>query len=297
MIHAKCECGRVVKTKDQNAGRTVNCPDCGDPLTLPKPRRKRSSPQEPGAGQLPPRRRAQSAKSPAAVEKAKDRKKQKKSQPAELDEKTKKQLDGVTKAILAVSGVVAACILGGIGYWIFSASSGGGSGGPTTLPKEYVAFTSENVDFTCVYPKGWERTSGGGSGGKPQWARFKMNDIRIEIKQAISGSLVGDIAQTMNQGEDADPLAPVRTAHDFRCNQLKAGTDGYEEGPPEVVDTDGFGPALLSTFDMQVWFSKDSGYRASVLAPSCQYNVTLYCPEDQRSRFKAVVKKIIESMG
>lgn len=35
MINVKCACGRVIRAKDELAGKTVKCPECESPLRLP----------------------------------------------------------------------------------------------------------------------------------------------------------------------------------------------------------------------------------------------------------------------
>lgn len=298
MIQVECDCGRVIKTKDENAGRTVKCPECGDSLTLPSAGRRRPKPARssgPPRG-LPSRRTSKKSASVADLEKAKQRRKQKKLQPKELDAAGQKKLDNATKIIFAVSGVVGLAVFGGIGYWIFTAGSGA-SASSNALPEKYVEFKSDRVNFTCLRPDGWEWTAGGGDGGDPPWAKFKRDDsLRVEIRAAVSGTLVSSIAQSMG-GENPDPLEPVRVAHNFRREQLTAGTDGYSEGPPEVVQTAGFGPSLMSTYEETVYFSTEYGYRATVIGQQFQYNVKLVCDKDQLERFKPIIEKILESLG
>lgn len=298
MIQVECDCGRVVKTKDQNAGRTVPCPECGESLTLPSPRRGSRRPARPSGppGGLPSRRTKKKSASVAELEKQRDGRKKKKLQPKELDAAGQKSLDKATKIMFAISGVVGLAVVAGIGYWVFTGGSGS-SASSNALPKKYVDFKSDRVEFTCLRPDGWEWTAGGGDGGDPPWAKFKRDEsLRVEIRAAVSGTLIGSIAQSMS-GENPDPLEPVRVAHNFRREQLSAGTDGYSEGSPEVVQTAGFGPSLMSTFEMTVYFSTDYGYRATVLGQQFQYNVTLFCEKDQVERFKPVIEKILQSLG
>ena len=43
-IRAECEsCGKVINAKDDAAGRRIKCPECGDPISVPRGRRKKGA--------------------------------------------------------------------------------------------------------------------------------------------------------------------------------------------------------------------------------------------------------------
>ena len=44
LIRAECEsCGKVINAKDDAAGRRIKCPECGDPISVPRGRRKKGA--------------------------------------------------------------------------------------------------------------------------------------------------------------------------------------------------------------------------------------------------------------
>lgn len=48
-IELSCACGRALRLKDELAGKTVKCPGCGSPLTVPAAEPAAESPAEPAA--------------------------------------------------------------------------------------------------------------------------------------------------------------------------------------------------------------------------------------------------------
>ena len=56
MIQVECECGRVIKTKDENAGKKARCPDCSEVVQFPSPRKASSA--KPAATSSKPRRKS-----------------------------------------------------------------------------------------------------------------------------------------------------------------------------------------------------------------------------------------------
>lgn len=58
-IRAECEsCGKVINAKDDAAGRRIKCPECGDPISVPRGRRKK------GARKKAARRRPEESSDP-----------------------------------------------------------------------------------------------------------------------------------------------------------------------------------------------------------------------------------------
>lgn len=280
MIRTECDCGRVIKTADKNAGRRMNCPECGEPITLPRAKKRRETGGD--TARLPGRRKG-------VVKKKKKTKPESKAPVKSSDEP-----DKAMKYLMIFGGVVGVCLIGAM--IAFVVNSPGSSSTARKFPKEYEKFEYSAGGIYCQVPKGWEISRGGGSGGKPPYAKFKDDDVRIEIRAAVSGSAIADIGQALSGDDQPDPLNVVHQVHAFRKEQLSAGTDGYTEGEPEVVETAGMGPALIAKYEMQVMISTDYGYRATVLGQHYQFNVTLYCPKAEVERYKPVFVKVVSSM-
>lgn len=285
MIRTECACGREIRTKDSNAGKVVNCPECGEQLRLPG-RRPRQAPKQ--SASLPGRRGGRTKPRGDGADKDKPRPQQ-----AESGDGP----DKATKYLLIFGGVMGVAVIAGAIAWVVGAAEA--QEAAKELPKEFAVLNFEQGGFSCEYPKEWDMTYGGGTGGKPPYAKFKDEDtdVRVEIRAAVSGSIVSDMVGTHTpDGKEIDPIERLKAVHLFRQQQLDAGTDGYTESDLELVETKGLGPAMLAKYRMSVLISTDYGYRATVIGSAHQYNVTLFCDKGDEEHYKPLFVRIVKSM-
>ena len=76
-----------------------------------------------------------------------------------------------------------------------------GCGGGAEAPTGYANYNAKNGAFACDYPENWESDGGGKSN---HWAKFTSGSALVRIKTDITGSLMGDIAQSQNQSAGID---------------------------------------------------------------------------------------------
>lgn len=325
MIEVECECGRVIKTGDANAGKKARCPECGEVVQIPAPRNaggkspasaakgvatgsvktaKKRTPSEDeyqgddddfGDGEelpeLPRSKKKLTGKSSKAkggdVEESPKKKKKKEAADAELN-----------KNILIGTGVVfGLAFLGMIGYGI--ANMGSVASGPKMeVPKEYVSYSSPNGELTCEGPKGWELKTGGGSGGTPPFLTLEQGGVKIQFRSSPSGAAFQMIAQAGQQDEKEmrDEDKPVSQIHDKQKDRFVQEMSGYEEqGAPTMIKTAG-GEGRISAFTAsEGLLSKTFGYRCTLLGTNNQWIVMCKCSANDWKDYQAVFRKVIES--
>lgn len=189
MIEVECECGRVIKTKDENAGKKARCPDCGEVVQIPVPRKagskspaasavkstKKRPPSEDEydgededfdgeeeAEELPRSR----SKKPTGKRPAKG-----KAEPEEPVSKKKKKKKKGEDPDLNKNIIIGTCVvfgiafLGLVGYGI--SQLGSMAAAPAVeVPKDFVEVSTPNGELRCQAPKGWASKTGG-------WLRWR----------------------------------------------------------------------------------------------------------------------------
>ncbi len=330
MIEVECECGRVVKTKDENAGKKARCPECGDVIEIPTPRRA-SSKASPASGKGSAGSAVKSSKKRPVAEDEYDepddededfgsdeddaelpRSKLKKKSTAKRTKgegdaaesvaKKKKKKKGADDTELNKKIIIGTCIffglafLGLVGFLVMKLPSAA-SGPKIEVPKDYVDFSSTNGELKCLAPKGWETKTGGGSGGVPPFATFEQGNVKIQFRSSPSGASFQMIAQAggADEKELPDELKPVSKVHEIQKEKFLQEMSGYEEqGAPEMIKVAN-GEGRISAFTASEGFSKIFGYRVTLLGTSNQWIVTCKCSSSQWKDFQPVFRKVIES--
>lgn len=333
MIQVECDCGRVIKTNDENAGKKARCPECGEVVQLPAARKsatsksattgsrspakstKRRPPEddefddgameddedlgdeEEDEEEVPRSRSKKSTGKKSAKEKGDAEAGSKKTK------KKKKSKDDdaeLNKKIIIGTAVAAGLVVVGLAIFLIMKMPGGAAAAKVEVPKDFVAFSSPNGELSCQVPKDWASKSGGGTGGVPAYATFENGSVKIDFRSDRAGSAMstGVQAGSQNQQNLPDEEKPVSTMHEFQKKKFKEALSDYEEqGNPEMIKTAGFGEGRLSAFTATEGFSKVFGYRITLLGVNNQWNLVCKCPGNQWKDFQPVFRKIAESAG
>jgi hypothetical protein len=318
VIQVKCDCGRVIKTNDENAGKKAKCPECGVIVQLPDATRLRKpKPKEDDEFEDLPV--AEYSEDDDALPSA--RRKRKKVGSAtnrgELDEESssKKKKKGAKplaqspNKILIVGGIVGGVAILGIVVAVVmlvmspgKTSATAANEAPAAAPKlpELENFSTAQGELTCLAPKGWEVKSGGGTGGIPPFATFEKGDIKIQFRSSPSGTQIGTISQagTQNEEELPESMRPVSVVHAYQKEKFSLEVAGYEEkGEPKMFKLAGFGgEGRISTFTAtEGMLGQAYGYRATLLGTNNQWNVVCRCPAAKWKVCQPLFMKILES--
>lgn len=148
--------------------------------------------------------------------------------------------------------------------------------------------TPEN-EFGLDYPAGW-RTKSYGIHGKRE-VEIRGSGAKVEVKENITGSLVGDIAGAMGRGAVAedDERSPVAAAHEMRKPK---DLPSYQEGKAVTV-TSRFGKARRSEYTN----GSTRGYRATVLMHQTALDVFCECRAADWDILRPAFERMIESLG
>ncbi|MCI0379780.1 MAG: hypothetical protein L0215_19545 [Gemmataceae bacterium] len=164
------------------------------------------------------------------------------------------------------------------------------AGSPPVQPvTAWEKFSTEENEFGFEYPAGWN-TKHHGLTGKREVDVIGPSGATVNIKENLTGSLIGDIAGAATGGRPVpDELSPVGRTHDMR--QPK-DTVSYKEEPAVTVMTR-FGKARRSAY---VDGSK-RGYRATVLMHKTALDIFCECRESDWNTLRPAFDRLIESIG
>lgn len=342
MIQVNCECGRVIKAHDNNAGKRVKCPDCGEIVRLPgaasashkgdspRPRTKEEAASKSNTSKvrkakpsddddfedLPPaeyadddddelpsprrtRKKTGTAGNRGDSDDAKSSKKKKKGAKAGAQSNKTLLIAGGIAGGVAVLAIGITAVIFMSSKKSTSATAANEAAAPRPLP-ELENFSTEQRELTCLAPKGWEVSFGGGQGGVPVFATFEKGQIKIQYRSSPSGTQVGAIAQAGNQDPQDLPeeMRPVSVAHDYQKGKFAAEVSGYQEkGEPKMFKCAGFGgEGRLSIFTAKEGlYGQVFGYRATLLGVNNQWNVVCKCPAADWKVCQPLFLKILES--
>lgn len=330
MIQVECECGRVIKTNDANAGKKARCPECGEIVQIPAPRKSAGSKTPTvsdkgavtsavkSARKRPPVDEDEFAggdesfdgdddfELPAPKSKKASGKKSSKAS-AEADEpapkkKKKKKGGDSSDTDLNKNIIIGTCVffglafLGLIGYGI--ANMGSIAAAPAVeVPKEFADFSTTNGELKCQGPKGWPFKTGGGSGGVPPFLTIEQGSVKIQFRSSPSGSAMSTI-QNPN-GEDTQEMRdedkPVTKMHEFQKRKFLEEKSGYQEhGADEMIKTAN-SEGRLSTFTASEGFSTVHGYRVTLIGTNNQWNIVCQCSAGDWKAFQEIFRKVIAS--
>jgi hypothetical protein len=175
----------------------------------------------------------------------------------------------------------------GLAIWALVKLTGGAA--PAQPVTAWERFITEENEFGFDYPANWKVRSYGlhdkrevdvtGSGG-----------ALINVKENLTGSLVGDIANAANRGREVeDELLPVARVHELRRPQERRS---YQEEPAVTVTTK-FGKARRSAY-------KDGskrGYRVTVLMHQTALDVFCECRASDWETLQPAFDRVIASLG
>lgn len=318
MIQVKCECGRAIKTNDQNAGKKAKCPDCGVIVQLPDaPRLRKPKPSDDDEFEdlpvaeyseddddLPSARRERKKVGSSATRGELD-----KGGSSNKKKKGAKPRPQSPNQMLIVGGIVGGVVMLGIvvAVVMFITSPGRTSAtaaneAPAAAPvlPELENFSTAQGELTCLAPKGWAVKSGGGTGGVPPFALFEKGDIKIQFRSSPSGTQIGTISQAGAPDEEELPesMRPVSVVHEYQKEKFSLEVSGYQEkGEPKMFKLAGFGgEGRLSTFTAtEGMIGQAYGYRATLLGTNNQWNVVCRCPAAKWKACQPLFMKVLES--
>lgn len=269
MIQVECDCGRVIKTQDENAGKKARCPDCGEVVQIPAARKasatkftatkpagkspassaKRRPPEdefddgamdddadfgddEIGDDEEQEARLPKSKKAGAKSSGKKSSKVKGDDEPPAKKKKKKKADDGdLNKKILIGSGVAVGLVVLGLGIFLMTKLPSAGGGGKVEVPQNFVEFSSAQGEIRCQVPKDWQTKSGGGTGGVPPHASFESGSVKVTFRSSPSGASFQMMAQAGSQdpSEMPDELKPVSQVHEIQKRKFQDEMSGYQE--------------------------------------------------------------------
>src|SRR5262245_20178798 len=165
--------------------------------------------------------------------------------------------------------------------------------GPVPAPTAYTRFASNDKQYICEYPDGWEITAAGGNTTKSRSACEK-GSAKIAITCDIAGSLMA--GATTRRDPDDEP--PVAMAHERSKDRLLEDMPGAEEQPPQAVQTAGMMEGRVSEFTAPGSMGKKiRGYRATVLTRDRRLVIICQCAESDWDNLKPAFMKVIQSIG
>ena len=332
MIQVECECGRVIKTNDANAGKKARCPECGEIVQIPAPRKATvaKAPTASGKGVVTSAVKSTKKRSPAdddddmfaggdqsfhgddedfELPPARPKKSAKKSAKANTDDKEpapkkKKKKKGGEESSedLNKNIIIGTCVFFGlafvglIGYGLMNMGSIAAAP-KVEVPKEFAEFASPNGELRCKGPKGWPFKTGGGSGGVSPFLTIEQGSVKIQFRSSAEGAALAMIQNPNNEDTSKlpDDEKPVSKIHHEQTRKFIEEKSGYQEhGAPEMIKTAN-SEGRLSAFTASEGFSTVHGYRVTLIGTNNQWNVICQCPAADWKEFQEVFRKIIAS--
>ena len=153
-----------------------------------------------------------------------------------------------------------------------------GCSDPAQIPTSYVLYNSKGGTFQCDVPEAWE-AKGGGTRGRPEWAKFSSGTALIHVKAGIVGSLLNDMAGGFTDPNTPPQFEPVHLIHVAELENLQEEYDEYTElpGSPLVLNLP-LGSARVSEFTAK---GSIHGYRASIMGHNKMLTVFCTCQESE----------------
>jgi len=163
-------------------------------------------------------------------------------------------------------------------------------------PTAFETYTDKEGQFTCLYPKGWEKEGG----GRPDysWAKFSKGSAQIRISADLAGSLMADIAKaaSASSGKAADE-EPLLQIHERMKKSLLDEFNNYREKPARTIKTK-LGDARQSEFNATGSFgSRLHGLRTTFLSNDRRITVICYCMATDWRTLKPAFDTVIQSVS
>ncbi len=162
-------------------------------------------------------------------------------------------------------------------------------GGPPAKPvTAWDKYSPNDTEFSLEYPADWRAESYGIRGRHEGY--IKGGSATITIKENVTGSLVGDIANAANRGQPVDDEhTPVAKVHQLRRPQ---DSSSHKEEPAVSVMTK-LGKARRSAYTD----GSRRGYRATVLLRQTALDIFCECRESDWETLRPAFEHVIESVG
>ncbi len=179
-------------------------------------------------------------------------------------------------------------VLGIVGFVIWVVVQLVGGGAPAQPVTAWDRFTTEENEFALDFPADWHPRGYGLRGNRE--VEIKGPNASITVKENITGSLVGDIANAATRGKPVpDERLPVAVVHEIRRPK---DSSSYQEEPAVTVMTK-FGKARRSAY-------KDGskrGYRATVLMHQTALDIYCECRASDWDTLRPAFERVIQSLG
>ncbi len=173
-----------------------------------------------------------------------------------------------------------------------------GSSKPIEVPKEFVEFQSPKIDsgIVCVYPKGWEVSSGGGKNGAPPWVLIEHENVSIRIRDSMSGTGAGTIDRVLGFGNAINQgTAPVKEVHEHQKKFVADKMRNYQEQRASPKSNPDAGLLIVEFTSKPLFGAKIRGYHATVLEGAHQLTIVCKCPDTSFDALKPAFERIIMS--
>lgn len=169
---------------------------------------------------------------------------------------------------------------------------------PAKVPTGYVTYNSKGGTFQCDVPDNWE-TKGGGTRGRPEWAKIFSGTALIHAKAGIVGSLLNDAVGGLIDPNAPPQFEPVHILHMEAMEVAKEDYSDYTElpGSPLVVKVS-LGPARVSEFTAKGSRGVEiHGYRASIMGKNKMLTVFCTCRESEWTALKPSFDRALSTMN
>jgi hypothetical protein len=165
--------------------------------------------------------------------------------------------------------------------------------GPVPAPTAYTRFNSNDKQYSCEYPEGWEVTAAGGKSTLSRSA-FEKGSAKIAITADVAGSLMAGPAVTRRDPDD-EPV--VVKMHELSKEKLLDVVPGAEEQPPQPFMA-GLQEGRVSEFTSPGSMGKKiKGYRATLMLRDRRLVIICQCAESDWENLKPAFMKVITSIS
>jgi hypothetical protein len=177
-----------------------------------------------------------------------------------------------------------------VAIWVVVSLVGGGP--PAEPVTAWEKFRVGENEISFEYPKGWRVADYGKQGTREvDIVEIKGNTgAKINFKENLVGSLIGDIANAGNAGKPVpDHLTPVARVHEMRFPKEMSN---YKEEPAMTVQC-GFGDARRSAYTQ----GSQRGYRVTILMHQTALDVYCWCRASDWDTLRPAFERFITSLG
>ena len=321
-IVARCpDCAKGLKLKPSAAGKRVKCPACGAAVDVPggaanpggdakaagRPKRKPApaAPRSGNSGELFTGLNLGELGHDGGAQTALPGRVRKGGSTAEIPVAAApggKKPDKPPTPLPVVLGAIGGSLLllaavGGTAVYLLLNNQ------PAEPPGDLVRYEHpEPRTFSLDVPSNWAVEAGGGTGGRPAFAKIEGPGAEVDVRNSPRGSAVGDIGAAAEQGgpvgeELPEELTAIFGQHKMTRDQVAGDFSSYEETGGENFDARG-GEGRRSVFTASGSFGGAiTGLRGTVRVGNETYNVVMRCAPRDFPTLRPVFEKMLDSMG